>query len=123
MSDTSGHVICIIGMHRSGTSMVARLLHQCGLYLGPEDQLLGPSSGNEDGHFEHTGFLAIDYALLRHFNASWSFPPELEPGWEQEAVLEQRRVEAKALVDTFSGKSPWGWKEPRATIFLPFSEQ
>jgi len=29
-------------------------------------------------------------------------------------------MEAKALVDTFSGKSPWGWKEPRATLFLPF---
>ena len=120
MSESKGDVICIIGMHRSGTSMVARLLHQCGLYLGPEDQLLGPSSGNEDGHFEHTGFLTIDYALMRHFNASWSFPPELEPGWEQDAILEQRRIEAKALVDTFSGKSPWGWKEPRATIFLPF---
>lgn len=100
--------------------MVARLLHQRGLYLGPEDQLLGPSSGNEDGHFEHTGFLAIDSALLRHFNASWSFPPELESGWEQDAVLEQRRIEAKTLVDTFFGKSPWGWKDPRATIFLPF---
>ncbi len=120
MSDTKGHVICIIGMHRSGTSMVARLLHQCGVYLGPDDQLLGPSSSNEDGHFEHTGFLTIDYALMRHFGGSWEFPPELEPGWERDAGLEQSRIEAKRLVDTFSGKSPWGWKDPRATIFLPF---
>ncbi len=30
-------VICIIGMHRSGTSMVARLLNLCGLDLGPAE--------------------------------------------------------------------------------------
>jgi len=120
MGDFQGNVICIVGMHRSGTSMVAQLLHQCGLYLGPDDQLLGANSGNQEGHFEHTGFLKIDDALLRHFGGSWEFPPELEPGWEKDASLEELRSGARSLLETFSGRSPWGWKEPRTTILLPF---
>src|SRR3972149_2148382 len=120
MGDFQGNVICIVGMHLSGTSMVAQLLHQCGLYLGPEDQLLGANSGNQEGHFEHTGFVKIDDALLRHFGGSWESPPELEPGWEKDASLEELRSGARSLLETFSGRSPWGWKEPRTTLLLPF---
>ena len=116
----AAHVICIIGMHRSGTSMVAGLLQRCGLYLGPENQLLGANSGNPDGHFEHREFFRIDDALLQHLGGSWDFPPSLKSAWEQDASLEGLRQDAEALVAGFSGKSPWGWKEPRTTILLPF---
>ena len=56
--------VCIIGMHRSGTSMVTRLLKSCGLILGPDAQLVGPDAGNIDGHFEHMGFVKINDAIL-----------------------------------------------------------
>jgi hypothetical protein len=36
--DVSGP-ICVLGMHRSGTALVAHLLHRCGVYLGDEAQL------------------------------------------------------------------------------------
>lgn len=120
MSDLNGDVICIIGMHRSGTSMIARLLHQCGLYLGPEQELLGAHGGNPEGHFEHTGFLKIDDALLQHLGGSWDAPPEFRPGWESDASLKELLAEARALLATFAGKRTWGWKEPRTTILLPF---
>ena len=45
--------ICIVGMHRSGTAMVARLLNRCGLDLGPADQLEGPNESNPLGYYEH----------------------------------------------------------------------
>jgi hypothetical protein len=31
--------ICIAGAHRSGTSMLTRLLHACGLYLGKKKRI------------------------------------------------------------------------------------
>lgn len=40
--------VCILGMHRSGTSMVARLLHHCGLALGEPDALLGAHAAAVD---------------------------------------------------------------------------
>jgi hypothetical protein len=120
MNSSKSNVICIIGMHRSGTSMVAQLLHQAGLFLGSADQLLGANSGNQDGHFEHQGFFKINEELLKHFGASWQFPPKLERGWERDDSLATLFAEARALLQTFSGKSSWGWKEPRTTILLPF---
>jgi hypothetical protein len=100
--------------------MVAGLLQRCGLYLGPEHQLLGANSGNPDGHFEHRGFFRINEGLLKHLGGSWDFPPSPKSAWEQDDSLEGLRSDAKALVATFYGKLPWGWKEPRTTILLPF---
>lgn len=41
--------ICIGEMYRSGTSMVTRLLHLCGLYLGQEHDLMFPASDDRNG--------------------------------------------------------------------------
>lgn len=120
VTQTNPDVICIIGMHRSGTSMVARLLNLCGLYLGQAEQLFGPNSGNPEGHFEHTGFISIDDALLQHFGGSWDYPPQLESGWHRARSLETLVSDAKSLVATFPSAALWGWKEPRTTLLLPF---
>jgi sulfotransferase family protein len=114
------NVVCIIGMHRSGTSMVANLLQLCGLSLGPEQKLMGPSTSNPKGHFEHSGFLKINEALFRHLGGSWDNPPELKPGWEGNAALDAIVRDAEALVKNFADHSHWGWKEPRTTILVPF---
>jgi hypothetical protein len=113
-------VICIIGMHRSGTSMIARLLQQCGLYLGPADRLLGSSGGNPLGHFEHTGFLQINEELLAHLKGSAFDPPRFAADWERDMSLAPFFARAKELVDGFRSHSLWGWKEPRTTLLLPF---
>lgn len=113
-------VICIIGMHRSGTSMIASLLQLCGLTLGPVEMLMGPSMSNLMGHFEHSGFLEINEALLRHLGGSWDNPPEPKPGWEENAALNAIVRDAQALVKNFADHPHWGWKEPRTTILVPF---
>ena len=112
--------ICIIGMHRSGTSMVARLLYRCGLELGPSDQLRGPSEHNSLGHFESEQVIAINEALLAHCGGSWDHPPALMPGWERDPAIASLVREAAAFVDSFPRHVPWGWKEPRTTVLLPF---
>ncbi|TMA98239.1 MAG: hypothetical protein E6J74_01890 [Deltaproteobacteria bacterium] len=120
METVEPSIVCIVGMHRSGTSMIARLLHQCGLDLGPAERLLKADATNPLGHFEHRGFLDIDRQLLKHFKATWREPPELQAGWHLDPGLKPLLSEAKALAATFDGRSPWGWKEPRASLFLPF---
>jgi len=115
-----GDAICIIGMHRSGTSMIAKLLQQAGLYLGPEKQLLGPDAANPDGHFEHKGFLKINRELLQYLGAAWQFPPQGQLNWQDNAALEPLRADARALIAELSARRPWGWKEPRTTVLLPF---
>jgi len=107
-------------MHRSGTSLIARILEQSGLYLGTAGNLLGGNAGNQDGHFEHLGFIELNDALLKHLGGSWDFPPELPLGWENAASLEPFRSQARQLLQTFAGQSCWGWKDPRTCLLLPF---
>jgi len=113
-------ITCIVGMHRSGTSMITRLLNICGLELGPPDRLLKADKANPLGHFEHRGFLDIDRKLLKHFHATWKSPPELAPGWEDDLGLAPLLDQARALTAGFPEGRSWGWKEPRASLFLPF---
>ena len=113
--------VCIIGMHRSGTSITARLLNFLGLDLGPSTRLMGPSPSNPTGHFEHLGFLEINEALLRRFGGSWDHPPVLPPGWQQDSVVQTLARQATNLAEvTSAGGRSWGWKEPRTTVLLPF---
>jgi hypothetical protein len=51
--------VCIAGMHRSGTSMVTRLLHMCGLFLGSEDDLYPQAPDNLEGFWEDTHFVRV----------------------------------------------------------------
>ena len=60
-------IVCIAGMHRSGTSMVAKLLSLCGVYLGGEEELMPPDNYNADGYWENLGFVEINNSLLSHF--------------------------------------------------------
>ncbi len=112
--------VCVIGMHRSGTSMVARLLAQRGVYLGPPDQLLEPKDSNPNGHFENQGILKINNALLTHWGGSWHAPPEFPAGWECHKGLDRLRDEASDILEGLAREPIWGWKEPRTTILLPF---
>ncbi|MFQ5544281.1 MAG: sulfotransferase, partial [Nitrospiria bacterium] len=114
-------VICIIGMHRSGTSMVARLLNLCGLDIGPPEHFLEPNESNPLGYFENKDFTyKIDDALLNFLGGSWDNPPPFNKGWKQAASLAPIFEEARKLIKSFSTSQRWGWKDPRATILLPF---
>ena len=80
---------------------------------------MGPNADNAMGHFEHTGFLEIDDALLEHFGGSWDNPPILNSGRENDATVGGLVAKAERLIDTFANSAPWGWKEPRTTLPAP----
>jgi hypothetical protein len=99
--------------------MVTRLLNLCGLYLGPESDLTPPSPSNADGHWENVRFVAINDELLGFFDAGWDYPPTEDVDWEVECA-EPLRSRAKELVTEFAEREPWGWKDPRNSLTLPF---
>jgi hypothetical protein len=110
--------ICIAGMHRSGTSMVARLLQQSGLYLGDESSFLPPKPDNPEGFFEHADFVALNDDVLRALGGAWDTPPRAT--WAVAPELPALRARAAALVDELAAHAPWGWKDPRNSLTLPF---
>lgn len=114
--------ICVTGMHRAGTSVTSKLLNVLGVYLGPEDDLLGPrGENNPKGFFENRRFVRFNAELLQSAGGIWKHPPSLPPGWEADPALEHVRERARAMIETtFGGVPLWGWKDPRSALTLPF---
>ncbi len=113
--------LCVTGMHRSGTSMIVRLLNLCGLDLGPPRDLLPPAPDNPEGFWENRSFVRLNDAVLKHLGARWDLPPlDDPPGWEDEPSLDSLHSRACRLVRCFRGREPWGWKDPRNCLTLPF---
>ena len=114
--------VVILGMHRSGTSMIAGILDCLGVDLG-EDQP-GKQWSNPLGHFEDADFLSLNKNILASAGGSWDHPPK------KSAIIAQRekfRSSIAELIDRQSKdgiESPWGWKDPRTSLtidlFLPF---
>ena len=113
--------ICVVGMHRSGTSVTARVLSQLGVDLGPEETLLeADAEDNPRGYWEQRGILALNDELLERLGGPWTDPPRLREGWHLSSRLDDLRRRADALLESTFGDGPWGWKDPRCSLTLPF---
>ena len=114
MSTTTArpNVLMIAGMHRSGTSLLASWLQQCGLYIG--DELVPAGVGNPLGHFEDIKFLEFHDAVLQENDF-----PVLVTNQVIRVSEEQRRL-ALAITADRRDLPQWGWKDPRTCLFLPF---
>jgi hypothetical protein len=111
--------VCITGMHRSGTSMVTEALRKAGLYLGRDEDFLPPSEFNPRGYFEHRAFVELNDEILLALGGAWDNPPRTPLRWSRRrlAPLHKR---TRALVHEMQGHGPWGWKDPRTSLTLPF---
>lgn len=113
MSNTQRKQIIVLGMHRSGTSLVARILSEAGINMGK--RLLGANSSNPLGHFEDADFFELNNDIFKSLDADWTQPPEVR---EVEALRSKFSERIKKILST-KGRV-WGIKEPKLcfTIFL-----
>ncbi|HTU19267.1 MAG TPA: sulfotransferase [Gemmataceae bacterium] len=110
--------LCIVGMHRSGTSVVSALLQSSGLDIG--QRLLGATVGNVKGHFEDLDFFQLHVQILksqRITSTGFTLQRDLPIGKAHvrraRALIAERRRRGVA----------WGWKDPRTTLFLDFWQE
>lgn len=110
--------IFVIGMHRSGTSMVAGILRRLGVHFGAEPDMLPANSANELGYFEHQRTLALNDALSRANKVSWRTLPSLDTS-SALAGSDEYSAGVKDLVAELDEHAPWGVKDPRLSFLLP----
>jgi hypothetical protein len=116
--------VTILGTHRSGTSMLCRLLNLCGVYLGNESDLLMERPGNPKGCWEHLVFAEFNTKILNHLGGTLEDPPVFAANWLEDPEIRSIREDAAAFVEeTFGARQDWGWKDPQTTITLPFWRQ
>ncbi len=108
-----GKALCILGMHRSGTSVTASWLERCGLNIG--DRLLRADFSNKKGHFEDLDFLELHKAILE----THKYPTDgLFPISELNLTIEEIEAMHNLVRRKDSAGIKWGWKEPRTALFL-----
>lgn len=120
-ADPRTRPIIIVGMDRSGTSMVANLVHRWGAYGGNPEQLAQGNVGNIHGYWENE--------LLGGFNRVLSRDAEVPEFWDRafaDTLVEKAsdphwRGVAEGLVSMLAGEDRiWFWKEPDISLYLPF---
>ena len=118
--------VIFIGMHRSGTSMLGRLLENLDLFVGAA----------KDENNEAIFFQDINAWLLRQSGAHWDVPGPIDYLGNNEEILPLVEDYVRNLIDSprslqFLGVRryaaggfasldlAWGWKDPRNTFTLP----
>ena len=115
-------IILVLGMHRSGTSMLTAGLPALGIDLGPN--LMPPRPGDNDkGYFENPDIVALNEQLLAMDGYHWSslaYGRRIDYGAERYAA---QRAEAGEILATQFGPGPIAIKDPRLCLTLPFWHQ
>jgi hypothetical protein len=114
--------ILVLGMHRSGTSALTRVLNLLGAELGQD--LLAPAADNRLGFWEDHKIVDIHDALLSGLGRSWDDLRELPVGWlDSTAAASAREALLDHLRKEFDGKPLWTVKDPRMCRLMPLWRQ
>lgn len=109
-------IVVILGMHRSGTSMIGGVLKTLGVNLGEDSP--GRQISNPLGHFEDGDFLDLNCEILKAGGGSWDKPPNQK---QIQLNFEKYKETISDLLDRRNrdnaGKC-WGWKDPRTCLTL-----
>ncbi len=106
--------LLIAGMHRCGTSYTANIVQTLGIPIG--DELIGATPSNTKGHFEDKEILELHERML-HYNHTSMYEFECKPL----SITQEQKEQALAIVQQRDASLvQWGFKQPRATLFLPF---
>lgn len=118
--------VIILGMHRSGTTLLAEILQSLGVFLGETKGI----------HLESPYFRKLNKWILNRLgHGRWDRPVDVmgflkeKPGL-REAVVEELREKSDCAeffkcsskgVGLKKDKSPlWAWKDPRTMLIWPF---
>jgi glycosyltransferase involved in cell wall biosynthesis len=111
--------LIVLGMHRSGTSSVTRLLNLAGAYFGPEGIATDPNAENPKGFWERRDVRAVCDGLLHGGAYDWWRIADFSVTNIPEEVREQYLDEFRKIVFQLDAHRPWVMKEPRLCLLLP----
>ena len=114
--------ILVLGMHRSGTSVVTRVLNLLGVELG--SHLMPPAADNPTGFWEHLDAVEIHDQLLADLGRSWDDFRPLPGAWLRSAAAQRayNRI-LQLILSEFAGVPLWAVKDPRLCLFVPLWER
>ncbi len=111
-------IVVVVGMHRSGTSMLAGILEKLGVPMGPSIEVNErQAKHNALGYYEDHHFLDLNERILTRSNRGWADVPDpLKLG---NACASFRGPALELIQARMSANEIWGWKDPRTCLTLP----
>lgn len=112
----SPRIFLILGMHRSGSSLLTQLISKLGVHLG--DEIMKADRFNPDGYWENLRVVDLHNRMLEEEGNQWYAPAH---PIDTTGLLKKYREEALSLVSVMDRQgSDWVWKDPRMPLFLDF---
>jgi hypothetical protein len=111
--------ILILGMHRSGTSAITKILNLMGAEL--PKQVLGSKPGNVAGHWEPERLVLLHDQMLAEAGSSWRDPRTLDLARLSPDRLAHYSLIIKTIIqEEFGSADVFVLKDPRICRFIPF---
>jgi hypothetical protein len=111
-------IFVILGMHRAGTSLCAKLVQHLGVSLG--DSLTAPGFDNPDGFYELPAIVDAHHTMLKSAGADWDtlrLGTKPDPSLDTTAIRNHLRDTVRAQLQKSGGN--FAFKDPRTSLFLP----
>lgn len=124
-------LVIVLGMHRSGTSLVSSILHAMGVRMGEPIHFERIDEDSQpQGYWEDQDFVSLNRQLIRDAGGHWRTPPPsgrlvmAAQDYQEEMARLIARKEQAARQETLAaealGSGPiwigWGWKDPRNVL-------
>lgn len=110
--------VLVLGMHRSGTSLLGGVLEQLGC-RGAKTRMAA-NQWNAKGYFESPEVMKLNDAILDALGSRWDDWSPLHPGWQESPRFNEFRGRIAEVMDAeYGGASLVYVKDPRICRLLP----
>lgn len=121
--DNTSIAVVVLGMHRSGTSMLANSLHLLGAEVARRVIPVN-AAVNRDGFFEDEKIVMLNDRLLAKLDRSWcDYRPLPHTNLRDPEVLEWQNDVLEHLRNEYSSPGQYVIKDPRMARLWPFWKQ
>jgi hypothetical protein len=119
-------IVVVLGMPRSGTSLLTNMLDGLGVELG--ENLVGADANNQAGYWEQEEICQTQEELLRHLRRRWVDPTGTMPlpsEWWRMPEIQRFKDRLAAIVSAEVSRRDqiWGFKDPRTSRLLPMWQE
>lgn len=111
--------IFVLGMHRSGTSALARILNLMGAHFGDGGVGIGANDENPKGFWERRDVRLLNDAILFNAGCDWDCVSGFDAHGVPEGMAASHREAAAEIVLELDAHRPWFVKEPRLCLVFP----
>jgi hypothetical protein len=112
--------LIVLGMHRSGTSALARCLGLIGCHAGSLADFPPADAANPRGYWERRDIWAANEELLAALGGGWDEVDDLDESRLSPEARERFAGRAREIVGRLDTHRPWVIKDPRLCLTLPF---